>query len=108
MKIWFDTTSTPSFCMQDCARGSRRLLPIKFPLTLDSIQGTLARTLRQRNPLYIQSYDEHWLVCDPTGSGRLAVLDTSAFLLLEEFRTARKPLDVMQEASMPPMSSIEE
>src|SRR6266550_1064930 len=108
MKIWFDTTSVSQLVMNDCARTSYELPPIKFPLPRSDIQNALARTLKRRDPLYIQRYDERWLVCNPTGSGRLAVLDTSAFLLLEKFCTAQKPLDVMQESSIQPPSGFEE
>ena len=108
MKIWFDTTSVSQLSRDDCARAPRELPPIKFPLPRGDIQSILARTLKQRDPLYVQACDERWLVCDPTGSGRLAVLDTSAFLLLEEFRTTQRPLDVMQEASAQPPSGFEE
>src|SRR5712664_433566 len=108
MKIWFDTMSVSQLSMDDCARAPHELPPIKFPLPHGDMQSILVRTLKQCDPLYVQACDERWLLCDPTGSGRLAVLDTSAFLLLEEFRTARKPLDVMQEASSQPPSGFED
>lgn len=108
MKFWFNKASTPQLNMDDCARAPHQLPPIKFPLPRGDIQSILARTLKQSDPLYIQDCDERWLVSNPTGSGRLAVLDTPAFLLLEEFRTARKPLDMIQEASTQQLSSFEE
>jgi uncharacterized protein len=106
MKIWFDSTRYQYAGTQksnsDCgcdgkepARYSSSHLttsPYQLPCPED-LANLILRQLRLEPDLYIQSYsDTFWLVCHPTGSGQIAVMDTSAFALLQSFQHAEVPL----------------
>src|SRR5215469_8321333 len=100
MKIWFNRkpSSQPGAndC-GDCAYTSSEPASIHFPFDKDVIQRICVCPLELSNPLYTQGgFDEKWLVCNPTGSGRVAVLDAQAFMLLQQFRTAQTLMEVMQ------------
>jgi uncharacterized protein len=112
MKIWFDRkpSSQPgaSDC-GDCAYTSSEPASIHIPFDKDVIQRIRVHRLELYNPLYTQGgFDEKWLVCNPTGSGHVAVLDAQAFMLLQQFRTAQTPLEVIQGFPEWPLSSVEE
>ena len=48
--------------------------------------------------LHIQKCDDaHWLVCNPVGAGKVAVLDVEAYTLLTRFRTPQMLQDVTQD-----------
>src|SRR5437763_670735 len=116
MQIWFDTTQTdsPSFVGPDCDGGdclpdSRvlsklRLFSTSSQMTEDTIQHVSTLLLQQTIPLHIQKCAPgRWLACNPTGSGRIVVLDTEAKLLLEQFRISRLASEVLPlVANIPP------
>ncbi len=112
MKIWYDTTPASQLGAHEC--GDCTVMPSQtgsfdLPITGDDIRGIRVRTLKQSESLRIQMCcDGRWLVCDPVRSGRLIVLDTEGLLILEQFRTARMPLEVMKESSELLPSDIEE
>ncbi len=112
MKIWYDTTPASQLVANEC--GDCTVMPSQpgsfdLPITADDIRGLGFRTLKQCESLHIQRCcDGRWLVCDPVGSGRLIVLDTRGFLVLEQFRTVRVPLVVMKESAELLPSDIEE
>jgi sulfatase maturation enzyme AslB (radical SAM superfamily) len=57
-----------------------------------------ALCLYQATPLHIQQCtSEYWLVCNPTGSGHIVVLDTSAKLLLEQFHQAHTLNEILPQ-----------
>ena len=67
-----------------------------------------ACTLQQATSLYLHPCsDEHWLVCQPTESGRMAVVDKDALALLEMFRVARTTGDIVEQSVWSP-TSVEE
>jgi uncharacterized protein len=112
MKIWF--MRTPSLRPRaadcgDCARTTDEPDALSFPLSGEGMQRLHAAVLKQAESLYVQGgLDEKWLVSDPVGAGRVAVLDAQAFLLLQRFREARTPLEVMRQAPEWSPVSIEE
>ncbi len=112
MKIWF--MRTPSLRPRaedcgDCALTTDEPDSPSFPLASDRMQRMRTTTLKQAESLYVQSgYDEKWLVSNPVGAGRVAVLDAQAFLLLQCFREARTPLEVMRRSPEWSPSSIED
>src|SRR5258708_104884 len=85
MKICFDRTPTFSVENDDCSADCARLFPLA-----ESFSGAVSQyfhtcMLQQAEPLYKQRCAEDWwLVCHPTGQGRIAVLDQEAFSLLEQ------------------------
>ncbi len=53
---------------------------------------------KQTASLYLQRCDhERWLVCNPTASGHIAVVDQQAIAILEKFRSPLALLDLTQE-----------
>ena len=110
MKIWYDTTPASQLgARDDCTVMPGQTVPFDLPITMDDIERIRVRTLKQSESLHIQMCcDGRWLVCDPVRSGRLIVLDTEGFLVLEQFRTLKTPLEVMKEASELLPSAIEE
>lgn len=57
-------------------------------------------TFEQAKPLHIQPCTpDHWLVCHPTGSGQIAVVDQHVAALLERFRTPTTLLKAVEECS---------
>src|SRR5262249_32904210 len=96
MRIWLDTTSTFGFlgnecrddCKDDCPRSTLGndvlLLTHRSPSTIR--QHIQTCTLQQATSLYLHPCgDERWLVCQPTESGRMAVVDKDALALLKMF-----------------------
>lgn len=93
MNIWFDTS--PNFydeegeCGQDCkdcTRPSAQPARIAQILTAHEIVRLRELTLRHTPELHIQPCaPERWLVCHPTGSGYIAVLDAQAMSLFSLF-----------------------
>lgn len=104
MKIWFDSTQhiemqdSNSDCGDcgDCGSGNLTdgdtpvaSVPYRPPFQEDLFSLNVQQ-LRLEPDLYIQSCgDASWLVCHPTGSGRIAVMDTPALTLLQAFQYAR-------------------
>jgi uncharacterized protein len=105
MKIWFDPTRYQDVWMQrngDCGGGggcdnggpiryNSALLTSPFyrPPCQEDLSSLILHHLRLEPDLYIQPCgDVFWLVCHPTGSGQIAVMDTSALALLQSFQHA--------------------
>ena len=72
-------------------------------LSEEDILSLYTHTFTRTNTLYTQQYGSSlYLVCNPIGSGTVAVLDTEAYTLLTDFRSPRTLQDAMTNA---PMSS---
>ncbi len=109
MKIWLNTSPHFESRANDCTAPS--ILPV---YVMESSMGEetpawWASTLVHVPSLYVQSCSaERWLVCDPTGLGRLAVFDAQAMSLFSLFET---PTTISQATRMMihwPQESIEE
>jgi uncharacterized protein len=93
MKIWLDTLSHSNHleneCIKDCDPPSRGwFTDISWPPATGDIALVRALTLQHAQALYVQKCsDGRWLVCNPSGSGQIAVLDTPALSLFALFRT---------------------
>jgi uncharacterized protein len=100
MKIWRDTTSAssspsvlegeckPGDCSSDCAQfvASHRSSSTSCLLVNDRIDTFRSKVLQRIAPMHIQAcHDDAWLVCNPVGSGEIAVLDAEAFSVFERF-----------------------
>jgi uncharacterized protein len=111
MKIWFDPARYQFAGMQksksDCCEGNKgpihrsssllTVSPYQLPYPED-LANLVLRQLRLEADLYIQSFnDTFWLVCHPTGSGQIAVMDAPAFALLQSFQYAGVPQAASQE-----------
>jgi len=102
MKIWFDSTRYLSIEAQDdtdCScDGTSGLIHAADSSLVSSFscvpgQEDLSRLVAQHLYLVPELYmqpcgNAGWLVCDPTGTGQIAVLDASAFVLLQSFQDA--------------------
>src|SRR5450631_59101 len=103
MKIWSDTTGISQIEMNDCAAprmndcaAPSRSMPITFPLA-EEMENIRDSALRLHTHLHIQPCDDtRWLVCVPTGSGRIAVLDKDALQLLQAFEHDNTPREVAE------------
>lgn len=90
---WYSNTTSQDCdadCELDCDCTSHesfrpRIHPI---LTAEGYESLRTHTFEQAKPLHIQPCtSEHWLVCNPTGSGQMAVVDQHVTSLLDQFRT---------------------
>ncbi len=101
MKIWLDTSPYSDHKDNDCGDCSRPSVlpvPIMWPPTDDEIAPIRVFALGHTAPLYTQQCGEgQWLICNPSGSGRIAVFDTQAMSLFSLFET---PTTVSQAAQM--------
>jgi uncharacterized protein len=98
MQIWLDTmqTAQPFFAHDcddqcECTRNNRHpFFSHLFSATDDTLDRDIYTcSFRQAAPLHMeQCAPECWLVCNPTGSGHIAVLDASAKFLFEQFSSA--------------------
>ncbi len=92
MKIWLDTVSHNNHVEKDyndCTGSGRSLTAIAWPSTSDTFLLQKA-TLQLSQTLYMQECrDGRWLVCNSSRSGRVAVLDEQAWVLLTLFRTPK-------------------
>src|SRR5436190_6308943 len=106
MKIWFDRTpvSQPAMseCDNDCTdpnhyrRTSEKSVHNKLLFTEEDIRYAQANTFQHSISLHTQSCSEdRWLVCNSIEAGRVAVLDSQAFTLLERFHTPTALSDVL-------------
>jgi uncharacterized protein len=90
MNIYYDTTPTQYFTSDDCKECG--VISASFPswnamFNTNSQKKTQAIRFQQIPLLYIELWaQEKWLICNPTGQGRIAVLDMDAFKLFEQFR----------------------
>ena len=96
MKIWHDTASASSFpsgsegeCREcnDCESAhDHRSGSTSYLLVNERIDAFRSKVLQRITPMHIQAcYDDAWLVCNPVGSGEIAVLDAEAFSVFERF-----------------------
>jgi uncharacterized protein len=106
MRIWLNTTPThqPLLASSDCddpGDCNNGYLLLKNPLSTTTEFQNIdihALCLYQATPLHIQQCtSEYWLVCNPTGSGHIVVLDTSAKLLLEQFHQAHTLNEILPQ-----------
>src|SRR5579864_4321364 len=108
MRIWLDMASTSQFLGDKCGSGgggggsggsgggggndcSRNTLDNDILLLMHQSSVTRQRiqtcTLRQAASLYmLDCGDDRWLVCQPTESGRMVVVDKEALARSEERR----------------------
>jgi uncharacterized protein len=94
MKIWLDTSPDTLYQQNDCINPSAWLDDITWPLTDDEVALIRLLTLKHAAPLYIeQCGEERWMVCNPTGSGHIAVLDAQALSLFSLFEA---PMNISQ------------
>src|SRR5260370_2088264 len=121
MKIWFDPTRYQDArvqrdgkysCDGSCDDARRGLIRYNSALLTSSssclpcqedFSSLILHQLRLEPDLYIQPCgDVFWLVCHPTGSGQIAVMDTSALTLLQSFQYA----EVMQLDSFDELHAV--
>ncbi len=112
MRIWLDTTSTSLFMDEECkdcqSTPSNDILSLTHHSSSTIRQHIQACTLQQANSLYLlPCSDEHWLICQPTESGRMAVVDKDALALLKMFHVATTISETIQQSAWSPIS-IEE
>lgn len=116
MKVWFDTNKIEEGihstecreCTDECYHVSSTTSPIA-PLDIDDSERIHTCYLKLATPLFVQACEnERWLVCNPIGSGQLAVVDVQALHLLEQFRTPTLLSDVNCKASINSPESVEE
>ena len=90
MKIWHDTASASSLpsgseddC-RECTEGdftpNHRSGSASYLLVNERIGTFRSKVLQRIAPMHTQAcHDDTWLVCNPVGSGEIAVLDAEAF-----------------------------
>ncbi len=101
MRIWLDT-SYHNYHLEndcgDCNSSGGPLVGISLSLTTSDVALVQTLTLQHAQALYVQECsDGKWLVCNPVGSGRVAVLDAQALSLLTLFRTPTSLSQLAQE-----------
>src|SRR6266487_822944 len=91
MNIWLDTSPHSYPKDNDCGDCSGSgVVPVRimWPPVADEITPVRTLTLKHAAPIYIQQCsEEQWLVCNPTGMGRIIVLDAQAMSLFSLFET---------------------
>src|SRR5579859_8200913 len=111
MKIWLDTTLLSQHAINgssngygsdcsggDCLAPPSSIVPFALALTEENIHHLYVHTLQLTKTLYIQEGNGPlWLVCDPVGLGKIAVLDAEAYVLLERFRTPKTLQEIMAD-----------
>ncbi|QBD79922.1 SPASM domain-containing protein [Ktedonosporobacter rubrisoli] len=92
MRIWLDALPDDNIyanecdneCANDCNAPSFQQSMAILPLMDGDVAAVRSRALQQASPLHIQECSpERWLVCNPTGSGQIAVLDAEALALFQ-------------------------
>ena len=109
MKIWFDRTPTSELATSecgdcgDCVPPREQSVQHNFLCIEDDIRYVQANTFQQPTSLHKQACSEdRWLVCNPIEAGRVAVLDSQAFTLLERFHTPAALSDVLDVSELSP------
>jgi uncharacterized protein len=111
MEIWLDNSNNSDHIEDDCgdcdpAGGS--FLRIKWPPASSDVAFVQALTLKSAQSLYVQECGNgRWLACNPTGLGRIAVLDLQALSLLQLFRTPTTFSQVMQISLFQSLEHVE-
>lgn len=107
---WYSNTTSQD-CDADCDPDTDCHLYESFrthiyPASMaEGNESLRTHTFEQAQPLHIQPCTpEHWLVCNPTGSGQMAVVDEQVTSLLDQFRTPNTLLKVIAAHSeyLPP------
>ena len=110
MKIWLEKAPTyyPATGNCECPIYSAQQAEIDLLLIAEDIQYIQTGLFKQSTPLYIQQCEnERWLVCHPIGSGNIAVLDSLAYFLFEQFQTPTTLSQVMQVVPDWPVETVE-
>jgi uncharacterized protein len=122
MKIWRDTVFASSLASsreEDCGdydkwsnydervtnqrSGANNYLP-----TDDKIEKHRSMVLLHAAPIHIQPCpDDRWLVCNPVGSGEIAVLDAEAFSVFQLFSSPTTPGHVLETSRGVSATSLE-
>ncbi len=97
MKIWLDAARLHYEVTNDCRTLSCEFAGITLSLSEGEVAQVSRSTLKHAIPLYVQECgDKRWLVCNPVGSGRVAVLDAEAMAILQAFEKPTTSSQVMQ------------
>jgi uncharacterized protein len=110
MKIWLDrtpasqvVTSECSDCVDPFSDSTGKAVQDNFLYSEDDSRYVRANTFQQPTSLHKQACsEESWLVCNPLEDGRVAVLDSQAFTLLERFHASATLADVQDETESSP------
>src|SRR4051794_9913136 len=87
MQIWLNTSPVHYSNGKECTNTLPPTAVITFSSSKVDTGQTQMCILKQTTPLHIQSFAyDRWLVCNSSGSGQLAILDSQAMLLLDQFR----------------------
>ncbi len=86
---------------RDCAPLSGVLVSDIFAPSQDEQQRLLPMRLQHAPALYRQKItEEHWLVCNPTSSGHVVVMDTDALTFFDHFCAPRMLADLDTQAGL--------
>src|SRR5689334_4455443 len=105
MKVWLDTDfmrppeNAGGDC-DDCADCNDCFSPLtaSFSTYQENSDDIQARIFQQAPLLHVQQCQEDgWLVCNPTSTGQVVVMDAQAFALFERFQTPTTLNDVLQK-----------
>jgi uncharacterized protein len=105
MKIWFDAALPSQYAGEDCdcsdcdcgVASDHAALFASAP-TEEDLYRLRTHTLACAETLHVQAFtDGLRLVCNPTGSGEIAIVDAEAYALLEHFRAPRMLRDVVED-----------
>jgi uncharacterized protein len=101
MRIWLDMTPTARAisddCGGDCGDCAWNTFDDDILYTASTAENSYTDTLQQIAPLHVRACgNEHWLVCHPSGSGHVIVMDTQALALLEQFRIPTTIREIIQ------------
>src|SRR2546421_6086186 len=101
MKIWLDTLPDDLYQQNecgDCINPSVQTDDITLPFTDDEIAQVRVLPLKYATTLYVEQCGvERWIVCNPTESGHIAVLDAQALSLFSLFES---PMNISQAMRM--------
>lgn len=107
MKIWIDTQVNTQIRANDCG-APLYVAPIKF-LPIEEVRPIPTHVFKHVPALYIQPCrDGRWLICNPVGSGKLAVLDSHAFLVFEQFRDGKTLSEVAEATFVESLTTLEQ
>jgi len=117
MKIWLDPSPTHAIEGKDCTGGGKGLISstrtqrwdqFVLPTEVDA-QSARSDTFQQSSSVYVQKHDnEHWLVCSPCGSGRIAVFDAQAMHLFQQFRSPTTISNISRSTRQYPLREVEQ
>jgi uncharacterized protein len=110
MKIWLDRTPASQLAISECSDcvspssdSMGQVVQGKILWSEDDSRYVQTYTFQQPTSLHKQACSEdRWLVCNPLEAGRVAVLDSQAFTLLERFQRSTTLLDALDETEYSP------